>query len=133
MENKYIIKFSTKAEKHIKSVIKSTQKDKKPYKGIIKGINQSTKCHSCKKRRAYRQFYYDGKVTSVCEICLYSRDPKTVDMIYSGQPVQLQELDISDTNVLMITNFYMVVFRTYYGSIIIHENGKKIFLYVWWN
>ena len=51
-------------------------------------------------------------------------------MIYSGQPAQLQELDISDTNVLMITNFYMVVFRTYYGSIIIHENGKKIFLYV---
>ena len=46
-------------------------------------------------------------------------------MIYSGQPAQLQELDISDTNVLMITNFYMVVFRTYYGSIIIHENGKK--------
>ena len=59
-----------------------------------------------KKRRTYRQFYYDGKVTSVCKICLYSRDPKTVNLIYSGKPVRLEERGICDTNVFVITNFF---------------------------
>ena len=93
----------------------------------IKVINQLTKCHSCKKRRRYRQFYDDGKVTSVCKIGLYNRDPKTVNLIYSGKPVRLEERDICDTNVFVITNFYLVVFRALYGSILIHENGKTKF------
>ena len=123
MENKYIIKFPIKAEKHMKEVISYyPMEDKCP---CIKVINQLTKCHSCKKRRTYRQFYYDGKVTSVCKICLYNRDPKTVNLIYS-QPVRLEERYIFDTNVFVITNFYLVVFRPHYGSILIHENGKQI-------
>ena len=123
MENKFFIKFPTKAEKHMKSVI--SQYPMEDICPCIKVINQLTKCHSCKKRRTYRQFYYDGKVTSVSEICLYSRCPTSIDMIYSGQPVHLKERDICNTNVLVITNFYMVVFRTHYGSIIIDENEKK--------
>ena len=122
MENKYIIKFPIKAEKHMKKVISCY-----PMEDIcpcIRVINQLTKCHSCKKRRTYRQFYYNGKVTSVCEICFSSRDPKTVNLIYSGKPVIPLEHDICATNVFVITNFYSVVFRQLYGSILIFENGK---------
>ena len=124
MENKYIIKFPIKAEKHMKEVISYY-----PMEDIcscIKVINQLTKCHSCKQRRTYRQFYYNGKVTSVCERCFSSRDPKTINLIYSGKPVQLEERDICDTNVFVITNFYLVVFRAHYGSILIRENGNQI-------
>ena len=88
----------------------------------IRVINQLNKCHSCKQRRTYRQLYDNGKVTSVCERCFSSRDPKTINLIYSGKPVQLEERDICDTNVFVITNFYLVVFRAHYGSILIREN-----------
>ena len=124
MENKYIIKIPIKAEKHIKSIVKYNSYNIK--KEFIKILNRLTKCHSCRRRRTYRQFFYKGIVTSVCKKCFFSRDPKTVNLIYSGKPIKLEEYDISDTNVLVETNFYFVVFRETYGSICIQVNGGYI-------
>ena len=125
MKNKYIIKIPIKAEKHMKSDIYFYF----PIESsCIRLIKQLTKCHSCKKRRTYRQFYYNGKVTSVCERCFSSRDPKTINLIYSGKPVILKERDICDTNVFIETNFYTIAFRHHYGSITMVEEGKTIFV-----
>ena len=55
MENKYIIKIPIKAEKHIKSIVKYNSYNIK--KECIKILNRLTKCHSCKRRRTYRQFF----------------------------------------------------------------------------
>ena len=108
MKNKYIIKIPIKAEKHMKKVISCyPMEDTCP---CIKVINQLTKCHSCKQRRTYRQFYYNGKVTSVCERCFSSRDPKTINLIYSGKPVQLEERDICDTINVFVKQIFIGLF-----------------------
>ena len=123
MENKYIIKFPTKAKQHIKMVIKNSEFFQ-PYEInrflFNKELINLTRCRICRKRNTYRQFFYQNKIHSVCEKCFNEKNIKTIDLIYFGRPVELIENNTCDSNIEIVTNFYEIIFRNHYGGIYVY-------------
>ena len=65
-----------------------------------------TRCKICKKRNTCRQFYYQDEIISVCKKCFLNKSVKTIDLIYSGRPVEVIERNICDSNIEVTKNFY---------------------------